>query len=350
MAAACGGALAAATSAGGGFGIIGAGYYDAAKLAQEIDNAKTEFRKRLQPSTLQESDDLPLPIGVGYLVWKLTQINKGKAPTASDPPDTSEGHKMIELMVKERCPAIWLSFGEPKDVRAWFEYARAREEAASRSKEERMKFIIGAGNYKEVEQAATLYKADIISVTGGEAGGHGLADAPPLPALLAEVKRNFAAKGIKPLPPLLGAGGLSDGASLASIMALGAAGGVFGTRYLLTPQAQYTDKQKKILLESTGETLRTMAFDEARGTTGWPKGVDGRGVFNQTVVDYDAGHDEESRRKRYEQAAKEQDSDRIVTWSGTGVGNMNDIIDAADLTQKLTAEAKEAIESLRSVI
>jgi nitronate monooxygenase len=82
-------------------------------------------------------------------------------------------------------------------------------------------------------------------------------------------------------PPLLAAGGLADGNHTASVLALGAAGAVFGTRFLLSDESLYTTVQKTTLLNAIGDsTIRTVAFDQARGTLGWPEGIDGRALRN----------------------------------------------------------------------
>lgn len=129
-------------------------------------------------------------------------------------------------------------------------------------------------------------------------------------------------------PFLLAGGGLSDGASLASILGKGADAGLFGTRFLMTPESTYSPTQKAVLLKACGQpaskiTKRSMAYDEARNTLGWPAQVDGRGINNETVREYEKGGlAMEDRQKRYKQAEKEDDPDRLVVWSGTGIENM----------------------------
>ena len=81
--------------------------------------------------------------------------------------------------------------------------------------------------------------------------------------------------------PVLVAGGLANGSQLAGMLAMGAAGAVYGTRFLLAPESKYNDSQRAALLAaSSSSTARTMAFDHARSTLGWPAGVDGRGLRN----------------------------------------------------------------------
>ena len=64
--------------------------------------------------------------------------------------------------------------------------------------------------------------------------------------------------------PILAAGGLANGAHLASMLALGASGAVFGTRFLLSEESLYSAHQKQALKSATSAsaTVRTMSFDE----------------------------------------------------------------------------------------
>lgn len=192
--------------------------------------------------------------------------------------------------------------------------------------------------------------------TGCEAGGHGLGSSPPLHALLPRVLalsptlKAFNPSGLA--PPVLGAGGLSGGRSLAALLTLGAHGGILGTRLLLTPEAAYNDAQKSVLLKAgPGDTKRTMAFDEARGTLGWPAGVDGRGVVNETLRAYEAQEGTpEQRRERYSAAEKLGNEARIVTWAGSGVGLMNVIKPAAEVVREVTQDAIEAIQGAQKLL
>jgi nitronate monooxygenase len=112
---------------------------------------------------------------------------------------------------------------------------------------------------------------------GVEAGGHGYGNAPPMRPLLSSI----LAVTPDDRPPTIGAGGLATGKDVAELLALGAAGAVLGTRFLLTPESLYTNAQRQALIDANSTaSVRSMAFDQARGTLGWPSGVDGRGLRN----------------------------------------------------------------------
>ena len=102
-----------------------------------------------------------------------------------------------------------------------------------------------------------------------------------------------------------------------------------GTRFLLTPESLYSGPQKAALIsaESTS-TVRTLAFDNARNTLGWPSGIDGRGLRNQLVKDVEGGADISTVREKFEENKSIGLPDYSVIWAGTGVGEMHDLMDA----------------------
>lgn len=130
-------------------------------------------------------------------------------------------------------------------------------------------------------------------------------------------------------PPVLAAGGLATGAHVAAFLTLGAAGAVLGTRFLLTTESLYTGPQKAALLmaESTS-TVRTVAFDRAKNMDGLPHGVDARGIRNKLVEDISDGVEISVVQEKLEESTKHGMPDYMVIMAGTGVGEMQDILDA----------------------
>jgi nitronate monooxygenase len=219
--------------------------------------------------------------------------------------------------------------------------------------------VVAQGKYVEFIEfngprliARIAFPTGILS--GIEAGGHGNGSSPPLSTLLPHIARLLPTyqplkREVRPL--VLGAGGLSAGSHLVSCLALGAVGAVYGTRFLLTPESCYPEPRKQILLEAgEGSTIRSMAFDEARNTLDWPPGVNGRGIRNETVDDYEAGlSDEAGRQDTYSRAEKKGDANRLIVWAGTGVGNMNKISPAGQVVRELEQEALQSMERVRSM-
>lgn len=359
LANAAGGSLAGRVSKAGGLGFVGAGYYSAEKLTQELKTSLSILGYDRPPKGAGNR----VNIGVGFLAWRLTLINKGKPPSlgASDLDVDSPALALIDAALRNKPLAIWLSFGDEDEMVGWSTIVRQREQAlngmgkASYGKD--LKLFIGVGDETQAKGAVEDCGADVVVLQGNEAGGHGMGSTPSLSAVLPLVKERIASMAPSnpsgQIPPLLGAGGIMTGAQVASVLAQGGDGVVLGTRLLLTPEADYTDAQKKVLQDAgPASTKRTMAFDEARGTLGWPEGVDGRGVINDTVNDFEkgSGQSSEDRRAVYKKAEQQGDTKRIVTWAGTGVGLVNEIKPAEEVIAEITEETIDAIKRLSSFL
>lgn len=125
---------------------------------------------------------------------------------------------------------------------------------------------------------------------------------------------------------ILAAGGIANGQQAAAFLVLGAAGVVLGTRFLLCPESLYNNAQRQALLAAGHtSTVRTAAFDQARGTNDWPPGVDGRALYNLTVKDLDDGIQLTDVQRLFKEGVKAGDKDRMLVWAGTGVGLMTEI-------------------------
>jgi nitronate monooxygenase len=78
--------------------------------------------------------------------------------------------------------------------------------------------------------------------------------------------------------PVIAAGGIVDGRSLAAALLLGAEGAWIGTRFLATFECGIDDAHKEaVLAATTDDTILTDVFDLAAGGW-WPPGVSGRAI------------------------------------------------------------------------
>lgn len=97
--------------------------------------------------------------------------------------------------------------------------------------------------------------ADVIVAQGWEAGGHVEGNVATLPLVRACVRAC-------PEVPILGAGGISDGAGLAAILALGGAGAWMGTRFLTAHEADvHPTYLEHVLSADENSTVHTGLFD-----------------------------------------------------------------------------------------
>jgi len=316
MAGASGGALAAQVASAGGFGFLSAGYDSADSLKKEVAIAR---------NILHTEQDQTLRVGVGFLVWLLEK-------------DPSKAEELISIALENRVQAVWFSFGE--DIGRWVKFVREHDPRAGTK--DASKIFIQLSTVQELKVAITEWNADVIVVQGNEAGGHGLNASLPLLSLfplLAKVASELNG------PPLLAAGGLAAGSQIASLLTLGASGVVMGTRFLLSPESLYSDPQRDALLAAdSSSSVRTMAFDYARSTLGWPKGIDGRGLRNATVDDYESGLDVNIVREKFAESARKGEKDRFVVWAGSGVGLMSKILPAKDIVTELHTECLQYLQ------
>lgn len=319
MAYASGGALAAEVTLAGGFGFIGVGSEPAEKLSRELATARR---------ILNTEPTSTLRIGVGFLGWILDQ-------------NESLSKDLINLLFEQRVQAVWLSFGN--NLAQWIEYIRAQSQQSGHP----IFIFVVVSSPAESQRAINEWKADVIVAQGIEAGGHGASQGLPLLTLLPLILSQTSPTG----PPVLGAGGLASGSHIAALLTLGASGAVLGTRFLLAEESLYTANQRAVLIAaSSTQSMRTRAFDEARGSVGWPQGIDGRGIRNATVTDYENGVDISVLREKYKEAAAKDDTDRIIVWAGTGVGLMNRTQPAKDIVRELHDECLSRLNDAQNLI
>jgi enoyl-[acyl-carrier protein] reductase II len=156
---------------------------------------------------------------------------------------TDEGY--IELCEALRPEIVSFHWGHPP--KAWIDRLHAA----------------GAKVWEQVGSASSAASAiedgvDLLVVQGQEAGGHNLAEL-PLFAAVPEVRRT-----VGPEPLLLAAGGVSDGATLAAALALGADGAWVGTRLVASREADAHPGYKAALVEArSSDTRLTSMFGRA---------------------------------------------------------------------------------------
>ncbi|KAI0060925.1 inosine monophosphate dehydrogenase [Artomyces pyxidatus] len=312
MAGASGGQLAAAVHLAGGFGFTAPTYTGLADFRAELALARAALA---QPAG-------PLPIGAGFLGWKL---DAGADAVA-----------LLDAALAARVRAVWLAFGA--DLARWAAYVRARAPGTL--------VFVQVNSVDDALRAVAEYSPDVLVAQGIESGGHGSATAPPILNLLPLVAAALPAG-----PPVLGAGGLSSGAHLAAFLALGAAGAVAGTRFLLTREATYAPAQKRaVQAAAPGATVRSTAFDALRGTLGWPAGVDGRALRMPAADALDAGGALDSAQRSVAAGMAAGDPAAFVTWAGTGVGALQEEQSAQDVVRALHDEAIVALRAAHAVL
>jgi enoyl-[acyl-carrier protein] reductase II len=179
---------------------------------------------------------------------------------------------------------------------------------------------------------------DAVVAVGTEAGGH-----PPPDEVGSLVVVRAVVKAVS--IPVIGGGGIADGAGIAAMLCLGADGVQLGTRFLLTPESNLHKAYKaRALAAGIADTtligrgrlpIRVLKNDftrefEAAERTGAP--AEDLATLNAS--------------RTLKMAAFEGDVDRGKLEVGQSVGLIDELVPAGELVQRLIAEFETADERL----
>lgn len=308
MAGHSGGRLAGAVSAAGGLGAFGG----------MSEGGPDWVREQIR--LIRSATDRPFAVGFITHLLPLYEAN-------------------FEATLAEKVPVIAFSFADP---RPWLE--RAKEAGAT---------VMCQVQTIEGAREAVAAGADIIVAQGNEAGGHtGRMNLLPF---LAWVLDEF------PDVPVLAAGGIASGRSLAAVLAAGADGAWVGTAFLATPEAvEVPDAYKGLIVDSDGQdTVYTEVFDilavEAYGIPPWPKGIAVRALRNQMAEEWH-GREEELRRRVkevtpiYLQGREAQNPEVDTVFFGQSAGSVESIRPAAQVLQGICADAGRLLRNCSSMV
>jgi nitronate monooxygenase len=291
MGGASGGALAAAVSNGGGLGLVGGGRQDPSWLDHEL-------------AIVAEGTDKPW--GVGFQSWGTDVVT-------------------VERALAHHPQAVMLSFGDSRPFVAPIRAAGAA-------------LIVQVTDLEEARNAIDA-GADVIVAQGTEAGGHGgrRSTLPFVPVVV-----DLAAP-----TPVLAAGGIADGRGVAAALALGAAGALLGTRFLVALEALVSPSVTKAIIEGCGEdTERSRVSDIARGSP-WPSRYAARTMRNP-FFDRWRGREAElaadpAVQQAYREAVARGDLPPEPVWASEAIDLITELSPAADLVAALAAQAEEAL-------
>ena len=195
--------LASAVSNSGGLGLIGAGSMHPDTLREHILKCKNATNK-------------PFGVNIPLMYPQIEEI--------------------MQIVIEEKVPIIFTSAGNPK---TW----------TSRLKKEGI-LVAHVVSSSKFALKATEAGVDAIVAEGFEAGGHNGREETTTLTLIPQVRKATDL-------PLIAAGGISSGESMAAAFALGAEGVQVGTRFALTVESSASDafKQKCITLNEGDTTI-----------------------------------------------------------------------------------------------
>ncbi len=199
--------LAAAVSAAGGLGVIGAGSTSSGADLRDDIRAVRAITDR--------------PFGVDILFATLA-ASGGQAVQYTD-----AVQEMIAAVLEEKVPVLISGLGSPG--------------AVINEAHERGIFVMSVVGAVRHAKRAVADGVDAVIATGSDGGGHvgQIGTAALIPAVRDAVD-----------VPLLAGGGLADGRGLVAAMALGAEGVWMGTRFIATAEATAHDNYKHSIVET----------------------------------------------------------------------------------------------------
>ena len=224
-----------------------------------------------------------------------------------------------------------------------------------RLKQAGIKVWMQIGRVAEAEQAAAL-GADALIVQGAEAGGHNRAEASTM-TLFPRIRRRF------PGLPLLAAGGIVDGATMAAALVLGADAVWCGSRFLAAQEAEAHDSYKeRVLSADVGDTailsiygpewpdqpMRAIVNDGARVALG--REAEAIGDAKGQIIGSTVLNGQTIPVPRYSAILPTRDFngdiEQACLTAGQSAGNIGEILPAGEIIRRMTSEAKAALDRL----
>lgn len=320
--------LAAAVSEAGGLGFLAAGY----KRAEAV-RADTEALRALTDAPFGVNVfSPPAPVGepealVQYRERLQAEADRYDVSLGESKHDDDEYDAKLELLCAARVAIVSFTFGCPDPA------VVARIHGAGAD------VWVTVTNPDEAAQAHAA-GADALVVQGFEAGGHRgyFNDDPAAEELGLLVALRLISHGV-PLP-LIAAGGIADGATVAAVICAGAVAAQVGSTLLLTPEAGTADAHREALA-ATGPTRLTRAFSGRRA----------RGIVNRFMDEHserapaaypDVHHLTTPIRAA---ARKAGDSQAVNLWAGQA-HSLARAEPAAEVVRRLGNEAREAAHKL----
>ncbi|HEX2173086.1 MAG TPA: nitronate monooxygenase, partial [Dehalococcoidia bacterium] len=316
------GPLAAAVSAAGGLGVIGAAGMSGRELEAEIRLVRSRTDRPfgvdiILPAGVPEkvTDDLPpdfrYPEALDDLRWELG-IRRGEVPIR---PLASADliREQIEVIFDHRVPVLVSGLGNPASL-----VPRARELG--------MKVMALVGTVRAARRVAAG-GADVVVAQGHEAGGHTgqVTTMILVPQVVDAVRPTLVAA----------AGGVADGRGLLAALMLGASGVWLGTRFIAATESHAHETWKQRVVDAASEDAQVTKY-----LTGKPN----RSIRNR-IVDVLEGSGNPPLPFPQQQLLIE---DIVLTARDTGHADLMRL--ASGQTVGLIGEVKPAGEIIREIV
>ncbi|MGY6238951.1 NAD(P)H-dependent flavin oxidoreductase [Burkholderia ambifaria] len=299
-------AMVAAASNAGALGSLGAGAFEPARLATEVDAIRAATARPFAVNLFVLSEVAPDAASVARALAAIDPLNAalGLPPGTAPARYAPDFRAQLDALVALRVPVASFTFGvlDAADV--------ARLKAAGT-------YVIGTATHVAEGLAWRAAGADALSAQGAEAGGHrgtfiGSAD-DALIGTLALVPQLVDATGL----PVLAAGGIMDGRGIAAALALGAQAAQLGTAFLTCAESAIAADWKARLLASADtstQVTRAITGRHARGLRNTLMARLGERVADAAPYPVQNALTQPLRQA----AARANDGDYLSLWAGQG--------------------------------
>lgn len=319
--------LIAAVGAGGGLGLLPAGYLAADAFAERIAAVVAATAAPWGVNLFLPGPPTADPTGLAAHAEALRPVADAHGVVLGEPRwDDDAIDAKVDVVLAHRPAVVTFAFGCPDPAQV----GRIRETTGA---------VVAATVTTPAEAArATVAGVDALVVQGAEAGGHRgtFADDPALPGggelvpLLELLRR---AREATPLP-LVAAGGLMTGVDVRLALDAGASAVQLGTAFLCTPEAGTPQTHRRALLDR-----RYASTTVTRSFTGRPA----RGLANPLALafpDAPSAYPEVHHLTRplRAAAAAQGDPDALHLWAGEGWRGVTED-PAGDVVSRVAREA-----------
>ena len=283
--------LVSAVSNAGGLGIIGAGFASPDWLREQIRKTKRKTTN---------------PFGVNLLM-----IN----------PHLRE---QVKVIVEEKVPFVFTGGGNPLPVMQYLRYFKIK--------------VVPVVPFARLAQKMEKNGAFAVVVEGLESGGH--IGRSTTFCLIPQAR-----KLLKKIP-LIAAGGIYDGKTMAGALILGADGVQMGTRFLATKEAKIPEGYKKRILSARDEDLEVIL-----SFTGHPLRVIKNKLSEKLLaMEKEGAFPEEVRAQNLISISENANPDYAPLMAGISAGGIDKIKSVKEVIEEIMKEAEMTIKKFCSLL
>ena len=283
--------LVSAVSNAGGLGIIGAGFASPDWLKEQIRETKRKTAN---------------PFGVNLLMTN---------------PHLRE---QVKVIVEEKVPFVFTGGGNPLPVMQYLRYFKIK--------------VVPVVPFARLAQKMEKNGAFAVVVEGLESGGH--IGRSTTFCLIPQAR-----KLLKKIP-LIAAGGIYDGKTMAGALILGADGVQMGTRFLATKEAKIPEGYKKRILSARDEDLEVIL-----SFTGHPLRVIKNKLSEKLLaMEKEGAFPEEVRAQNLISISENANPDYAPLMAGISAGGIDKIKSVKEVIEEIMKEAEMTIKKFCSLL